>query len=1216
MQLLHLKLDLKKIITLGVLIITLSSTITAQIVNIPDINFKNYLVTNFDTNGDDEIQTTEASVVTNMIYVPGLAISDLTGIEYFYNVTEIYCQNNNLTSIDISANTDLTYLNCYNNDLTSLDVSSNILLEELNCSVNQLNTLNVSVNPLISLNCTSNQLTSLNVSSNNELEVLTCSSNMLTTLYLPPGSTLKHVDCSDNQFTSLNLSSNPALLDLNCEDNQLTNLNLSANTALFSLTCENNLLTNLDISANVDLNWVSCDHNQLTSINFPLNGSLHTIHCGNNLFTSLHVPANSSLSQFYCSNCPLISLDISENTALTALNCSLNQLTYLNVYGDSLLSFLDCSYNQLVNLDVSSNAALANFVCNTNQLVSLNVSANAALNYFRCYTNQLNSLNVQNGNNINLDFFAQGNPGLTCIQVDDSTYSATNWATRVDSWANFSLACATTISGNVKDAGVNFATGVLALNNCTGCEVELYQGTSLVASQTTTGSGYFNFTGLTSNNYKIVAKKTIGSVSAIVTNVNVDPGDSIADIIIPCALVIQANSIIDSLESRVFTTAMFYNMTSLDVNASGYDESNIQGFVNDALTIQGNNENIVNSLSRLLIAQRALKEFSDDASIMISESVVSSFDLGISLYNIMTISKKVDEIATGYLSILKKLKTYTISLGLKTIKYVVVQALNCVEDNDIRVKTKEKFEASMDVLIDIAEAEDPDDYNQTVATALVREHITTQLTPYIYSNVFVPATDENVNQTFANASTNNYSGTFEEVYEYTIHNSANNSLLDIAHQKTNAAQAKIENYRTISSLSSEAAELALIAAMATSSFDGGTMATVAAILSGVKVGMTASALGTGVYRVSKIKSELPEATENSFLRNQAGQPYTREFLTSRSLNLNDAVNDYNNYLAGIQTNIINGQRSLAISKIDTLLVLDSLLQDAQINSLAPIYAAAPYGSSVITDFDSLYNFTVINTSGMSMFKRQAVNYSLIGYILDSTSTNIIDSLNVNITETIGANVQVITDIENMNDSIAGISVPAHVFVTSYSVPKPMQPSSSYPVSISYKNIGTMDAADVYAKLTLIDGFTTTQDSVFIGSVATGATGTVTFNVQTPAYDTISYLTVAFYSPNTTSDGMGTSVVVKNMVSVPDKGLLSSGVSVYPNPFNSEATILFEEEQKNTSIRIIDVMGKEVRKMSITGRSLLIEKGMLSPGIYFVQIRDKNKNLVNKKIIVQ
>ena len=57
-----------------------------QNVNIPDANFKAYLVgdNTINTNQDSEIQVSEAAAFTGLIYCPNQNISDLTGNETVY----------------------------------------------------------------------------------------------------------------------------------------------------------------------------------------------------------------------------------------------------------------------------------------------------------------------------------------------------------------------------------------------------------------------------------------------------------------------------------------------------------------------------------------------------------------------------------------------------------------------------------------------------------------------------------------------------------------------------------------------------------------------------------------------------------------------------------------------------------------------------------------------------------------------------------------------------------------------------------------------------------------------------------------------------------------------------------------------------------------------------------------------------------------------------
>ena len=176
-----------------------------------------------DKNNDGQISEKEASVIT-MLSVRN-DIRNMDEIKYFTALTQLWCDSNQLTSLDLSKNTALTSLDCAYNQLTSLDLSKNTALTYLNCS--------------------SNQLTSLDLSKNTALTDLWCDSNQLTSLDLSKNTALTLLHCNDNQLTSLDLSDNTALTILYCGDNQLTTLDLSNNTALEILKCSNNPLQKL-----------------------------------------------------------------------------------------------------------------------------------------------------------------------------------------------------------------------------------------------------------------------------------------------------------------------------------------------------------------------------------------------------------------------------------------------------------------------------------------------------------------------------------------------------------------------------------------------------------------------------------------------------------------------------------------------------------------------------------------------------------------------------------------------------------------------------------------------------------------------------------------------------------------------------------------------------------------------------------------------------------
>ncbi|MEP5595737.1 MAG: hypothetical protein ABJP52_17065, partial [Flavobacteriaceae bacterium] len=98
------------------------STDCSPIVYIPDANFKNALLSNtsINTDNDTEISYNEAAAFTGTMDVSFYNIADLTGIEAFVNITKLFCFDNALASLDVSANTALTDLRCTDNVLTSL----------------------------------------------------------------------------------------------------------------------------------------------------------------------------------------------------------------------------------------------------------------------------------------------------------------------------------------------------------------------------------------------------------------------------------------------------------------------------------------------------------------------------------------------------------------------------------------------------------------------------------------------------------------------------------------------------------------------------------------------------------------------------------------------------------------------------------------------------------------------------------------------------------------------------------------------------------------------------------------------------------------------------------------------------------------------------------------------------------------------------------------
>lgn len=77
----------------------------------------------------------------------------------------------------------------------------------------------------------------------------------------------------------------------------------------------------------------------------------------------------------------------------------------------------------------------------------------------------------------------------------------------------------------------------------------------------------------------------------------------------------------------------------------------------------------------------------------------------------------------------------------------------------------------------------------------------------------------------------------------------------------------------------------------------------------------------------------------------------------------------------------------------------------------------------------------------------------------------------------------------------------------------------------------------------------------------------------------------------------------------------SQLTIYPNPFTSQTKLAFSEAQENLTIKIIDILGKEIKTINFTGIQIVIDKAEMKEGIYFVQIIDEQEHICNRKFII-
>ena len=391
----------------------------------PDENFRNWLLSQ-DYGKSGYITAAGLAGVTS-INVNEKSIADLKGIEYFTALENLHCNNNQLTALDMSANTALMNLNCYSNQLTALDVSKNEALVLLNCSNNALSALDVKANTALSvLYCEHDQLTALDVSKNMALEQLLCYDNKLTALDVSKNTALTILYCYGNQIrgkamqTLINsLHSTGGYLcvytSAATDGNEINTIQVGEAKAKKWTVTERNGSSEVDYAG---IHAVAIDETNFPDYNFRENWILKQTFADDNYLTDQEVASVTAidisskgiadlkgiehftaLKTLNCSGNSLVTstLDVSKNTALEVLNCSSNyNLTTLDLSKNTKLKTLDCSNNyEMTVLDVSANTALQTLRCNNNQLTTLDVSKNTALTELYCYCNSIRDEGMQ-----------------------------------------------------------------------------------------------------------------------------------------------------------------------------------------------------------------------------------------------------------------------------------------------------------------------------------------------------------------------------------------------------------------------------------------------------------------------------------------------------------------------------------------------------------------------------------------------------------------------------------------------------------------------------------------------------------------------------------------------------------------------------------------------------------------------------------------------------
>ncbi|WP_075341546.1 hypothetical protein [Tenacibaculum agarivorans] len=381
---------------------------------IPDVNFEAELerLGYDDISGDGQVPTALIANIETLALI-NRGINDLTGIQDFTALKTLRADRNNIQSLDVSHNLNLSTLVVFGNNLNTL------ILGDIS---------------LATLRAENNQLTKLDLRQNTALQNINLSNNLLINLNIK--------NDNNTNITGLNTTGNASLTCITVDDTTYAQTNFTSvddhvtfsNTACTQYTYIPDANFETALSTYDD---ISSDH-RVPTANIRTELFLNIEHSNVSDITGLE--DFKALVALYADGNTISNADFSHNLNLIEIDLAGSPISNLNIENNTKLFSLILDGSLLTTLDISGNTKLIFLQVRNSSLTEIDLTHNPDLRLINLINNNLTKLNVKNGNNTkitrNSNFNISNNPNLTCVFVDDAAYSTTNW-TNIDSTTTF-----------------------------------------------------------------------------------------------------------------------------------------------------------------------------------------------------------------------------------------------------------------------------------------------------------------------------------------------------------------------------------------------------------------------------------------------------------------------------------------------------------------------------------------------------------------------------------------------------------------------------------------------------------------------------------------------------------------------------------------------------------------------------------------------------------
>ena len=435
----------------------------------PDPAFRDYVLESIDFDEDGVLSTVEVNS-TNSIRCSELGIEDLTGIEFFTDLSVLDCSNNDLKTLDLSGLSNLRAIDCSCCDLEELRLPADAELIDLRCHRNRIESVDLTGCDLILEIYENSTDTEPDYSSYSYYIYDMCTGDSMesgyfsfdkrTALYsegemiYDPGDLIiiDEINFPDDNFRDYVSNDLDPNNDMCLSEDEIAGINrivvadmgisdlkgIEFFTELTILDCSDNCLDHIDISANTKLKtfrcsggnagyfdeendeWITDNQMDIERLDLSYNTALTDVDVSDIGLREIDVSMLTELDSFLCDNNDIASFDFSNNPKITVISIRNSNVSSVTFGDNPLLKNLDVAFNDLTELDLSSMEGLMYLSATENRLGSIDVSACPILMSLEVEDNELTDLDI--GNNEYLESLYCSNNDIGTLDLSNAPY--------------------------------------------------------------------------------------------------------------------------------------------------------------------------------------------------------------------------------------------------------------------------------------------------------------------------------------------------------------------------------------------------------------------------------------------------------------------------------------------------------------------------------------------------------------------------------------------------------------------------------------------------------------------------------------------------------------------------------------------------------------------------------------------------------------------------